>query len=195
MWVLFYKFFIKNELRKDYVVKGSKISASWHKKRDTVVCIYPSHLKNILTSMNYRFINQLSPTYHAPILSQLVCFPSTCSNFVSNPTSSRHSYYLTCKHIYYIYNVCLDLVGDNETHQPSLSWNDVKDISMLDPLDPFHATWCIKGNMVPHWFFGILKLISSDSSCNFGFHLLFVFSYWWIKIALMYWCPCIVYNF
>ncbi len=42
--------------------------------------------------------------------------------------------------MHYIYNVRLDLVGDNQTHQPSLSRNDVKDVLTLDPLEPFHAT-------------------------------------------------------
>jgi hypothetical protein len=31
-----------------------------------------SHLKDIHTSMNYWFMNQMSTTYHAPTLSQLV---------------------------------------------------------------------------------------------------------------------------
>jgi hypothetical protein len=81
MWVPFYNFFIKNELKKHYVVKGSKFFALWHQKKDTVVCIYPSHLKDILTSMNYQFMNQLSPTYHAPISSQLVCLPKYLFKF------------------------------------------------------------------------------------------------------------------
>jgi hypothetical protein len=140
------------------------------------------------------WINYHQPTMH--LLCHNWCvFPSTCLDFVYNLASSRHSYYFTCKHMHYSYNVRLDLVRDNQTHQPSLSQNDVKDILTLDPLNLFHATWCIKGNMVPHWFFRIFWFISSDSSCNFGFYLLLVFSYWWIKIAIMYQCPCIVYNF
>jgi len=42
-------------------------------------------------------------------------FPSCiCPNFVSNAASSKHSYFLSYKHMYYIYNV--KLVGDNWTH-------------------------------------------------------------------------------
>jgi hypothetical protein len=41
-------------------------------------------------------------------------FPSCiCPNFVSNATSSRHSYFFSYKHMYHIYNVCLKLVVDN----------------------------------------------------------------------------------
>jgi hypothetical protein len=39
-------------------------------------------------------------------------FPSyTCLDFVSNATSSRHSYFLSCKHMYYIYDMHLNLVA------------------------------------------------------------------------------------
>jgi len=62
--------------------------------------------------------NNLPCTYFVTI----GVFPSClCSYFVSNATSSRHSYFLSCKHMYYIYNVCLNLVGDIRTQQPSLS--------------------------------------------------------------------------
>ncbi len=59
---------------------------------------------------------------HESIVSNLPCtyfvtigvFPSCiCPNFVSNAISSRHSYFLSYKHMYHIYNVCLKLVGDN----------------------------------------------------------------------------------
>jgi len=43
--------------------------------------------------------------------------------------------------MYYIYNVCLNLVGDIRTQQPSLSWNDVENILKQDPFEPFCATW------------------------------------------------------
>jgi hypothetical protein len=61
-------------------------------------------------------INNLPCTYFVTI----GVFPScTCLDFVSNATSSRHSYFLSCKHMYYIYNVHLNLVVDTRTHQPS----------------------------------------------------------------------------
>jgi hypothetical protein len=36
----------------------------------------------------------------------------TCPSFVFNVTSSKHSYFLSCNHIYYIHNVHLNLVGN-----------------------------------------------------------------------------------
>jgi hypothetical protein len=74
---------------------------------------------------------------HESIVSNLPCTylvaigvsPSCiCLNFVSNAKSSRHNYFLSYKHMYHIYNVCLKLVGDNRTHQASLSQNDVENI-------------------------------------------------------------------
>jgi hypothetical protein len=69
-------------------------------------------------------------------------YPScTCPNFLSNATSFRHSYFLSCKHMHYICNVHLNLVGDLQMHQPSLNYNDVKNILKLDPFELFCATW------------------------------------------------------
>jgi len=83
-------------------------------------------------------INNLPCTYSITI----GVFPNcTCLDFVSNVASFKHSYFLSCKHMYYIYNMCLHLVGDTCTHQPSLSQNDVEDILKQDPFEPFCATW------------------------------------------------------
>jgi hypothetical protein len=73
---------------------------------------------------------QFLTTYHAPTLSQLV---SSQIAFVSSATSFRHSYFLSYKHMYYIYNVCLNLVGNNCMHPPSLNHNDVENILKLNP--------------------------------------------------------------
>jgi hypothetical protein len=82
-------------------------------------------------------INNLPCTYSITI----GVFPNcTCLDFVSNVAGFKHSYFLSCKHMYYIYNMCLNLVGDTCTHQPSLSQNDVEDILKQDPSKPFCAT-------------------------------------------------------
>ncbi len=101
----------------------------------------------IFTPQGHTYIYEL--LVHESTVNNLPCtyfviidiFPSCpCSNFVSNATSSRHSYFLSCKHMYYIYNACLNLVRDIRTHQPSLSRNDIKDILKQDPFEPFCAT-------------------------------------------------------
>jgi hypothetical protein len=58
-------------------------------------------------------VNNLPCTYFVTI----GVFPSCiCPDFVSIVASYRHNYFLSYKHMYYIYNVCLKLVGDNQTH-------------------------------------------------------------------------------
>jgi hypothetical protein len=99
------------------------------------------------TPQGHTYIYEL--LVHESIVNNLPCtyfvtidvFPScTCLNFVFNVTSSKHSYFLSCKHMYYIYNVRLNFVGNTCTHQPSLNQNDVEEILKQDPSEPFCVT-------------------------------------------------------
>jgi hypothetical protein len=82
-------------------------------------------------------VNNLPCTYFVTI----GVFPSCiCLDFFSNVASSKHSFFLSCKHMYYIYNVLLNLVKETCTHQPSLNQNDVEEILKQDPFKPFCAT-------------------------------------------------------
>jgi hypothetical protein len=73
-----------------------------------------------LISQGHTYIYEL--LVHELIVNNLPCthfvsidvFPScTCSYFVFNVTSYRHSYFLSRKHMYYIYNLHLNLIRDN----------------------------------------------------------------------------------
>ncbi len=75
-----------------------------------------------------------------------------------NATILRYSYFLSCKHMYCIYNVGLNLVRDTRTHQPSLTQNDVEDILKQDPSKLSCATWLsVFGNVVSNSQFEIFQ--------------------------------------
>ncbi len=117
---------------------GWKMLSPWMPRLSTSL----SHLKDILyiyeLLVHVSIFNNLPCTYFVTIS----VFPNCiCLDFVSNATSFRHSYFLSYKHMYYIYNVCLNLVGNNCTHPPSLNQNDVQNILKLNPFKPFCATW------------------------------------------------------
>jgi hypothetical protein len=112
-----------------------------------VATLYAKVVNITLTPQGHTYIYEL--LVHKSIVNNLPCtyfvtigvLPScTCLDFVSNVASSKHSYFLSCKHMYYIYNMHLNLVGDIRTHQPSLSRNNVEDIMKQDPSEPFCAT-------------------------------------------------------
>jgi len=71
-------------------------------------------------------------------------FPSCiCPNFVSNATSFRHSFYLICKHMYYTFNVFLNLVMTIKHinyHRVEIMLKTFRSYNLLNHLVPFDDT-------------------------------------------------------
>jgi hypothetical protein len=116
------------------------------------------------TPQGHTYIYEL--LVHESIVNNLPCtyfltigvFPSCiCPDFISNVANSKNSYFLSCKHMYFINNLCLNLIRDIRTHQLLLNWNNVKDIMKQDPFEFSCATWLHIGNMVSNSGFGIFQ--------------------------------------
>jgi hypothetical protein len=102
-----------------------------------------SYLKGMLTPLNCWFMNTLSTICHALTLSQLVCSQVVLVQILfpmQQVPFNVASYYLICKRMYYIYNVHLNLIGENQTHQPTLNRIYVEDILRLDYGGSFFTT-------------------------------------------------------
>jgi len=157
---------------------------SKHGQDENVATLDAKVINITFTFQRYIYIYEL--LVHESIINNLPCtcfvisgvFPSCTSNldFVSIIASCRQSYYITCKHMYHMYNVHRRW----QTHHFTLSWNDVEDILKLDHLGldwmlnlfvPFD--WII-GNIIPNSWFGTFQW-SLSHSWIFGFKFVLYF--------------------